>query len=111
MRTASYVLGILGTIFGFLALTPFFLGGALLAGLAPQIAPEDILMRTFLGLLATVFGLIGTMSLKSFNVIAAFIMISAAVIGFFMVPLFYILPSILFFVGGILAFASEENKN
>lgn len=108
-RTAEFVLGLIGGIFGFIgaiiALTVGGLGGAFGA--------EGALTITTLGwfaMLFSVIGIVGASLVNSWTIGAGIFMLVSAVGGLICISFFYILPFILLVIAGLMALLRKEKK-
>ncbi len=108
-RTAEFVLGLLGGIFGFFG--AFF---ALTFGAIDTAFSGTSSSVTGLGwsaLLFSILGIIGAALVKSKKVkLAGWLMVIAAVGGVISISFFYILPGLLLLIGGLMALLRKEQK-
>lgn len=108
-RTAEFVLGLLGGIFGLIAaVIALFIGGL---GSALNLSGASTISGLgFLAIVASIIGIVGAAIVKSKTKVAGILMIIAAVVGIVAVSMFYILPAILLAIAGILALVKKEKS-
>jgi len=103
-KTTSFVLGLIGGIFGFIsAILVLFIGG-----IATVLGDSSTIGLGISAMLASIVGIIGASIVKHKNKISGWVMIISAVWGIVSISAFYILPGLLLLLGGILALIKEK---
>lgn len=108
-RTAEFVLGLIGGIFGIiggiLALT---VGGAAAAFGVSGGATVSVL--GFIAILLSVLGIVGAAIVRKNSKLGGVFMTIAAVGGVICISAFYILPGILLIIAGLMGLIKKSNK-
>jgi hypothetical protein len=100
-RTVEMVLGMIGGILGICAA----LFGVLVGGVATAMEVESgalVSGASWLAMLFSILGIVGAAMVKSKTRMASIFMIVAAVVGFLCISFFYLLPTILLLIAGIM---------
>lgn len=108
-RTAEFVLGLLGGIFGFFGA---FLG-LIVGGIGSAFKASGASTISYLAGFAIIFsiiGIVGAALVKSKPKLGGWFMIVSAVGGLICISLFYLLPFVLLLIGGLMALIRKEKK-
>lgn len=101
-RTAELILGLLGGIIGLVAsVAALFIGG--MGSVFHAEGASQIVSFGWLALLASIVGIVGAVFVKSKTKFAGWLMIISAVVGLISIYLFYIIPTILLGIAGLMA--------
>jgi hypothetical protein len=105
-RTAEFVLGLIGGIFGVLAgLFLVFVGGV---ASAMEVKEGNIVSGVaWISILLSILGIIGSCMVKKKTVLASIFMLIAGIAGFFCTGLFFIVPGALLLIAGIMGLARK----
>ncbi|HLR04137.1 MAG TPA: DUF4064 domain-containing protein [Virgibacillus sp.] len=106
-RTAEFVLGLIGGIFGIIAaIMAIFIGG-----IGEAFGAEGsggVTVAGWLAVLLSVLGIIGSTLVRSRAKVGGILMVIAAVGGFISIFMFYLLSGILLLIGGLMALFKQE---
>lgn len=104
-RTAEFVLGLIGAIFGFIgAIIVIFLGGIDTA----LTGSTTIVFSAWLALFMSIVGLVGAIMVRSKAKMGGILMIISAIAGIICIFVFYLVPGILLLIGGLMGFFRNE---
>lgn len=100
-RTAEFVLGLIGGIFGILcAFIALFIGGL---GSALEADGANTVIGLGWGAVAlSVLGIVGSVMVRSKAKVGGIMMTIAAIGGFICISLIYLLPGVLLLIGGLM---------
>lgn len=106
-RTTEFVLGLIGGIFGF--------GGAFFAIFFGAVdkainGSSEVSSLGWSALLASIFGIIGSIVVKFKAKVGGVMMLISAIWGVISVSLFYVLPGLLLLLAGLLSFRKPKQE-
>ncbi|CAM4365209.1 DUF4064 domain-containing protein [Bacillus albus] len=106
-RTAEFVLGLIGGIFGILcAFIALFIGGL---GSALEADGANTVIGLGWGAVAlSVLGIIGSVMVRSKAKVGGIMMTVAAIGGFICISLIYLLPGVLLLIGGLMGIFRKD---
>jgi hypothetical protein len=106
-RTAELVLGIIGGVFGFFA----SIFAMTIGGIASAFGGgNQVILLGLSAMLFSIVGLVGGCITKGKKKIGGWMMIGSAIGGTISISGFFILPGLLFLIGGIMALVRKEGK-
>ena len=107
-RTAELVLGIIGGIFGFLgSIFSMSVGGIVSAFDGGNL----IFVLGISAMLFSILGLVGGLITEKKRKLGGTFMVIAAIAGIVSISFFFVLPGILFLIGGVMALFRKEDDN
>lgn len=106
-RTAELVLGIIGGVFGFFASIFAMVFGGMISIFG---AGNLITWLGFFAMIFSIVGLVGGCITKNNRKTGGWMMVGSAIAGTISIGGFFILPGLLFLIGGIMALARKEGK-
>lgn len=106
-RTAEFVLGLIGGIFGILcAFIALFIGGL---GSALEADGANTVIGLGWGAVAlSVLGIVGSVVVRSKAKVGGIMMTVAAIGGFICISLIYLLPGVLLLIGGLMGIFRKD---
>ncbi|MDI6679453.1 hypothetical protein CBR56_29205 [Bacillus thuringiensis] len=106
-RTAEFVLGLIGGIFGILcAFIALFIGGL---GSALEADGANTVIGLGWGAVAlSVLGIVGSVMVRSKAKVGGIMMTIAAIGGFICISLIYLLPGVLLLIGGLMGIFRKD---
>ncbi|BCA37298.1 MULTISPECIES: DUF4064 domain-containing protein [Bacillus cereus group] len=106
-RTAEFVLGLIGGIFGILcAFIALFIGGL---GSALEADGANTVIGLGWGAVAlSVLGIVGSVMVRSKAKVGGIMMTVAAIGGFICISLIYLLPGVLLLIGGLMGIFRKD---
>lgn len=106
-RTAEFVLGLIGGIFGILcAFIALFIGGL---GSALEADGANTVIGLGWGAVAlSILGIVGSVMVRSKAKVGGIMMTVAAIGGFICISLIYLLPGILLLIGGLMGIFRKD---
>lgn len=109
-RTAEFVLGLIGGIFGFIgAILAITLGG--IAGAFEVEGASSVSGLGWDAFILSIVGIIGCVIVRSKPKVGGILMLVAAVGGVICISLFYLVPGILLFIAGLMGLIRKEKNN
>lgn len=107
-RTAEFVLGLIGGIFGFIgSLMALFIGG-----IDAALSASGTSEVTILGWFAFIFSalaIVGCVVVRSKARIGGILLLVSAIGGLFSISLFYLIPAILIGIGGFMGIIKKDD--
>ncbi|MFB7351917.1 DUF4064 domain-containing protein [Bacillus thuringiensis] len=109
-RTAEFVLGLIGGIFGILcAFIALFIGGL---GSALEADGANTVIGLGWGAVAlSVLGIVGSVMVRSKAKVGGIMMTVAAIGGFICISLIYLLPGVLLLIGGLMGIFRKDKAS
>jgi hypothetical protein len=106
-RTAEFVLGLIGGIFGILcAFIALFIGGL---GSALETDGANTVIGLGWGAVAlSILGIVGSVMVRSKAKVGGIMMTVAAIGGFICISLIYLLPGVLLLIGGLMGIFRKD---
>ncbi|EJQ14778.1 MULTISPECIES: DUF4064 domain-containing protein [Bacillus] len=106
-RTAEFVLGLIGGIFGILcAFIALFIGGL---GSALEADGANTVIGLGWGAVAlSILGIVGSVMVRSKAKVGGIMMTVAAIGGFICISLIYLLPGVLLLIGGLMGIFRKD---
>ncbi len=108
-RTAEFVMGLLGGIFGFFGGIAGLCVGTVDNAFFAGSSDYDITTLGWSALGAATLGIVATAFVKSKPKLGGWLMIISAIWGVISISLFFALPGILLFVGGLMALIRKDD--
>ncbi|MCW9130858.1 DUF4064 domain-containing protein [Bacillus paramycoides] len=106
-RTAEFILGLIGGIFGILcAFIALFIGG--LGSVLDAHGANTLIGLGWGSVLLSILGICGSVVVKSRAKLGGAMMTIAAVGGLICISFFYILPAVLLLIGGLMGIFRKE---
>ena len=106
-RTAEFVLGLLGGIFGFFA-SIFALAVGGVGSAFNASGASTIVGLGWSAMLFSIVGIVGAALVKNKTKLGSWLMIVSAVAGLILISFFYILPFVLLLTGGLIGLLKKE---
>lgn len=110
MRTAAFILGIIGGVLGIIA----GILAMIIGGVGAAFEADDARMIGGLGFFAIIFGIVGIVggALASRSPkLAAILELAAGILGFIVVSMFWIPAGLCLIIGALLAFLSRKHTS
>ncbi len=108
-KTTEFILGLLGGIFGFIgAILALFIGGVDAA--FSDTGESQIIGLGWAAIFLSILGIIGSIFVKGKPKVGGALMLISAVGGLISISLFYLLPFVLLFIGGLMGFFRKEKS-
>jgi hypothetical protein len=109
-RTTEFVLGLLGGIFGFLAaIMALFIGGVDAA--FNSSGTSEVIGLGWGAIILSIVGIIGSVVVKFKAKTGGIFMLVSAIGGVICISMFYILPALLLFIGGLMGVFRKQKVN
>lgn len=106
-RTAEFVLGLIGGIFGILcAFIALFIGRV--ASAMEAEGASNVIGLGWAAVVLSILGIVGSVMVKSKAKVGGAMMTIAAIGGFICISFIYILPAVLLLIGGLMGIFRKE---
>ena len=106
-HTGELVLGIIGGVLGLIMGTIALFVGGINSAFG---GGETVVGLGFAALLLSVLGIVGAAFVNSKTKVAGWFMLIAGIGGFISISLFYLVPGIMFIIGGLMALLRKDKK-
>jgi len=106
-RTAEFVLGLIGGIFGFIgAIMALFVGGVDAA--FSDTGTSQVTSLGWSAFLFSILAIVGSVVIRSRSTLGGVFLVVAAIGGFISISMFYLVPGILILIAGIMGFVRKD---